>query len=248
MELLVPPSRLHRDRTPPASNLQVVERSEAAWVEPPLEVLAHRGLLAAPRAALVAKRCIDVLGSLVLLVLLLPVLLLIAVFIQVDSAGPVFFLQERVGERGRLFRMAKFRSMYRDADCVRVELAGENEVTGPVFKIRDDPRVTRVGRFLRRWSLDEVPQLWNVLVGQMSLVGPRPPLLQELAGYAPMDHARLLARPGITCIWQVSGRSDVPFETWMQMDRTYLRDWTLRLDLHLLVQTLGAVASRRGAY
>ncbi|MFN2557371.1 MAG: sugar transferase [Nitriliruptorales bacterium] len=194
------------------------------------------------------KRAIDIVGSLLLLILFAPVLLIASLAIISTSPGHVLFVQERLGRDGRPFRMFKFRSMYRDAEARRAELADLNECTGPIFKVRNDPRITPVGRVLRKLSLDEMPQLLNVLRGDMSLVGPRPPLPDEYAVYGPRERGRLAVKPGLTCTWQVSGRSDLDFDTWMEMDLSYIRDWSLWLDVKLLLLTIPAVLSGRGAY
>jgi lipopolysaccharide/colanic/teichoic acid biosynthesis glycosyltransferase len=158
------------------------------------------------------------------------------------------YRQQRVGKDGRLFHMLKFRSMYRDADQRRAELSAANEATGPLFKMRNDPRVTRSGRFLRRTSLDELPQLLNVLRGEMSLVGPRPPLPSEVESYEEWQLGRLRAVPGMTGLWQVSGRSEVSFHDMVRLDLHYIRNWSLSLDLEILWRTLPAVLGHRGAY
>jgi lipopolysaccharide/colanic/teichoic acid biosynthesis glycosyltransferase len=160
----------------------------------------------------------------------------------------VFYGQVRVGKDGRPFRMLKFRSMRRDADGLLAELQQLNEVTGPMFKIRRDPRITRVGGFLRRYSLDELPQLINVVRGEMSLVGPRPPLPGEVERYEDWQLARLRALPGITGLWQVSGRTEVAFDEMVRLDLQYMRNWSLALDVEILVRTIPAVLSTRGAY
>ncbi len=210
--------------------------------------LGPAGLLAVTALQLGLKRATDIVGSLVLLIGLAPVFLLVALLVRVTSPGPIFYPQERLGVGGQPFRLWKFRSMYRDAEQRRAEVAALNEVDGPVFKIRQDPRVTPVGRVLRKLSIDELPQLFNVLLGHMSLVGPRPPLRSEYDQYTPHQRLRLLVKPGLTCIWQVSGRSDVDFDTWVEMDLSYIRDWSIWLDLKLLLLTLPAVLSGRGAY
>ncbi|MDP8924735.1 MAG: exopolysaccharide biosynthesis polyprenyl glycosylphosphotransferase, partial [Chloroflexota bacterium] len=194
------------------------------------------------------KRALDLaLGGLGL-VLLAPLFLLVALAIRLDSPGPVFYRQRRVGKDGHPFWMLKFRSMHRDADRLVAQLADRNEASGPLFKIRHDPRVTRVGRVLRRASLDELPQLVNVLKGEMSLVGPRPGLPSEVERYEDWQHGRLRARPGITGLWQVSGRSEVPFHDMVRLDLHYVRHWSLGLDLEILLRTIPAVLSNRGAY
>ena len=207
------------------------------------------GLLAARTWQLVLKRTIDLVGSALGLLVLSPLLLVAAIAVKVSSHGPVFYVSERVGRDGRPFGMVKFRSMAHGAHDSRATHHHLNiHDSGPVFKIRDDPRVTRVGRFLRRCSIDELPQLWNVLRGDMSLVGPRPPLPEEFLLYGPREQRRLEVKPGITCIWQVSGRSDLDFDTWVDMDLAYIDTWSLRLDARLLGRTVAAVLTGRGAY
>lgn len=195
-----------------------------------------------------AKRAIDFTASAIGLLLLAPLFALVAVAIKLDSRGPVFFRQVRVGERGRPFLILKFRSMGTDAEQRRDSLLAHNEhATGPVFKMTNDPRITRVGRILRKLSIDELPQLWNVLVGEMSLVGPRPPIPAEVAKYDAWQRRRLSVRPGITCLWQVSGRNGIGFEQWMRLDMQYIDHWSLRRDFELLGRTIPAVLSGRGA-
>jgi exopolysaccharide biosynthesis polyprenyl glycosylphosphotransferase len=194
------------------------------------------------------KRAMDlVLVSLGLLAVL-PVFAIIALAIKLDSPGPVFYGQTRVGRNGRHFKMLKFRSMCQDADRHLDSLQNQNEATGPLFKIRNDPRITLVGGFLRRWSLDELPQLINVLHGEMSLVGPRPPITSEVAKYEDWQLGRLRAVPGLTGLWQVSGRSEVPFHDMVRLDLHYIRNWSLALDLEILLRTIPAVLTNRGAY
>jgi len=193
------------------------------------------------------KRAIDVVGSAVGLVLLSPVFLLTALAVKLGSPGPVFYTSRRAGVRGQPFRFFKFRTMYLDAEQRKADLLAHNEVSGPVFKMTNDPRITPVGRVLRKTSIDELPQLWNVLRGDMSLVGPRPPLPEETRFYAPWQRRRLEGKGGLTCIWQVSGRSNVQFEDWVRMDIHYLERRSLWRDLLILVQTFPAVFSCRGA-
>ncbi len=195
------------------------------------------------------KRSLDIVGASVGMMLLSPFLLIVAVAIRLESPGPILFRQERVGRDGELFSMIKFRSMYVDAEARRQALADQNEMSGGVlFKMKNDPRVTRVGRLIRRASVDEMPQFWNVIRGDMSLVGPRPPLPGEVDEYSVSDRQRLLVKPGITCIWQVSGRSDIPFDHQVAMDLDYIHTQSLRSDLRLLFQTIPAVLLGRGAY
>ena len=213
------------------------------------EAPAVGGLLSARPWQLALKRAVDLVGSTLGLLVLLPLLMIAALAVKVSSPGPVFYVSERVGRDGLPFRMMKFRSMAHGAHDSRATHHHLNiHDSGPVFKIRDDPRVTRVGRFLRRCSIDELPQLWNVLRGDMSLVGPRPPLPEEFLLYGARERRRLDVKPGITCIWQVSGRSDLDFETWVDMDLAYIDTWSLRLDARLLGRTVAAVLTGRGAY
>jgi exopolysaccharide biosynthesis polyprenyl glycosylphosphotransferase len=194
------------------------------------------------------KDAFDRLGALALLVVFGPLLLGLALCVRVTSRGPVLFRQVRVGRDGRQFRIFKFRSMYVDAEARLAELRHLNEHDGVLFKIRDDPRVTRVGRWLRRFSLDELPQLLNVALGQMSLVGPRPPLPSEVAAYVDDVRRRLAVKPGMTGLWQVSGRSDLPWEEAVRLDLRYVENWSLSLDLVILLRTMTAVVRSSGAY
>ncbi|MEZ5978669.1 MAG: sugar transferase [Planctomycetota bacterium] len=194
------------------------------------------------------KRALDVLGSAALILVLSPFLLTIAAAVKLSSPGPIFFRQKRAGVGGKPFTFFKFRSMYVDAEARKAALMDRNEADGPVFKMKNDPRVTPIGRVLRRFSLDELPQLWNVLAGDMSLVGPRPPTMDEIPAYARWHRRRLQLKGGLTCHWQVSGRSDVPFEEWMRMDARYSREANLGTDIKLLAKTAKAVISGKGAY
>lgn len=193
------------------------------------------------------KRVGDLLISAAVLVLTLPLIALIALAIRLTSDGAVLFRQTRCGLNGRRFTLYKFRTMVEGAEERREELEALNEMRGPVFKVRDDPRVTRVGRLLRRFSLDELPQLWNVLRGDMSLVGPRPPIPAEVAQYERWQRRRLSMKPGLTCLWQVSGRNQIDFERWMEMDLQYIDSWSPVLDIKILLKTIPAVLSGRGA-
>jgi exopolysaccharide biosynthesis polyprenyl glycosylphosphotransferase len=197
--------------------------------------------------ALFLKRSMDVVGAVAGLLFLSPLFALCAVLIKITSPGPVFFSQERMGLNGRRFFCHKFRTMVVDAEKRLAEVQHLNEVDGPVFKIKRDPRITRVGALLRKTSVDELPQLWNVLVGEMSLVGPRPPIPSEVEKYERWQRRRLSMRPGITCLWQISGRSDLDFDTWMRLDLRYIDNWSLTLDLIILLKTVPAVLSTRGA-
>lgn len=194
------------------------------------------------------KSLADRSAALLGLVVLAPLLLLVALVVRLTSRGPALFTQERVGRGGTRFRMVKFRSMYVDAEERLTELRAQNEGAGPLFKLSEDPRITRVGRWLRRSSMDELPQLLNVLVGQMSLVGPRPALVSEVMQYDPDTRRRLLVAPGITGLWQVHGRSDLPWEESKRLDLRYVENWSLGFDLSILVRTVDVVLRRKGAY
>jgi lipopolysaccharide/colanic/teichoic acid biosynthesis glycosyltransferase len=199
-------------------------------------------------AYIAGKRLFDLAVGLLVFVFVIPIVPLIALMIKLDSPGPVFYRQDRIGRGGRPFRFYKFRSMYREADRRRTELESRNEQEGPVFKIKADPRITPVGQFLRRSSVDEIPQILNVLRGEMSIVGPRPPLPVEVARYQPWHRRRLDVKPGITCLWQIAGRSQIGFDEWMRLDMEYLRTRSLRTDIAIFLKTLPAVMARRGAY
>lgn len=198
--------------------------------------------------SLSAKRALDLAVTLAVLLLLWPVLLILALAVAMTSRGPVFFCQTRVGLNGVPFRMIKFRSMYADAEARRAALVAQSDREGICLKLRHDPRVTPVGRFIRRWSLDELPQLFNVLTGEMSLVGPRPALPEEVAAYPEHAHLRHRVKPGLTGVWQVSGRADVSFDDMIDMDIAYARTAGIRRDLVILFLTIPAVLSGRGAY
>jgi len=200
-----------------------------------------------PAAWLALKRVLDVLGAGVLLLVAAPVIGACALAIKLTSPGPVFFHQTRCSLNGRVFRMPKLRTMVVDAEQRRAELAAHNEMDGPVFKMKRDPRVTPVGRLLRRFSLDELPQLWSVLRGDMSLVGPRPAIPSEVAAYRTTERRRLSMRPGITCLWQVSGRNKIGFDDWVRLDLEYIDTWSLARDLLILLRTLPAVVRGDGA-
>jgi len=194
------------------------------------------------------KRCVDVVGAALALVVLAPVLAVLALIVRTTSRGPVLYRSKRIGRGGRVFTFYKLRSMVKDAHEKREDLNHLNEADGPVFKIARDPRITPIGRFMRSTSLDEVPQFWNVLRGDMSLVGPRPPIPEEVAQYEPWQLRRLDVRPGLTCLWQISGRSRIGFQEWMRLDLEYIRHRSLTLDLKILLRTIPAVLSREGAY
>jgi lipopolysaccharide/colanic/teichoic acid biosynthesis glycosyltransferase len=194
------------------------------------------------------KRLADIVGAALALIVTAPILLVAAIAIVLESRGPVLYRSTRIGRDRKPFTFLKLRSMVNGADRHRHRLNHLNEADGPVFKMSRDPRVTRVGRFLRVTSIDEIPQFWNVLRGEMSLVGPRPPIPEEVAQYEPWQLHRLDVRPGITCLWQISGRSRIGFDEWMRLDLEYIKHQSLGLDLKILLRTMPAVLSREGAY
>jgi len=195
------------------------------------------------------KRIFDIVVAATALVLLSPLLLLVTLLIRLDSKGPVLFYQKRIGRYGVPFYMCKFRSMYSDAEQRKAALMKHNEMkNGVLFKMKNDPRVTRMGRFIRKYSIDEMPQLWNVLKGDMSLVGPRPPLPDEVAQYTRYQYQRLTVTPGITCIWQVSGRSELCFSKQVELDLHYIANQSFSKDMVLLLMTIPAVLKAKGAY
>lgn len=183
------------------------------------------------------KRLMDILLSLFGLIIVSPIMLIVAILIKLESTGPVIFSQRRVGLNGREFNMLKFRSMVQNAEELKEKLKEQNEMSGPMFKMKEDPRVTKVGRVIRKTSIDELPQLINVLKGEMSLVGPRPSLPKEVAKFEPWMLERLNVKPGLTCYWQVSGRNNIDFEDWMKLDIKYVKDRNLGLDIKLIFKT-----------
>jgi exopolysaccharide biosynthesis polyprenyl glycosylphosphotransferase len=195
-----------------------------------------------------AKRLLDIVGTAVVVTVLSPLLLLVALLIKIDSPGPVFFKQERMGKDHKRFMMFKFRSMDTGAHRKQEELAAQNQASGPIFKMKDDPRVTRVGRVIRRLSIDELPQLINVFKGEMSLVGPRPLPIEEAENCTGTADMRHLVQPGITGLWQILGRSDIPFEEMVQLDYLYVTNWTFKGDIKIILRTVMAIARKRGAY
>lgn len=194
------------------------------------------------------KRAMDIAGSLIGIVLASPLMLAAAIAVKRCDGGPAIFAQERVGKDGKHFKMYKFRSMYQDAEARLAELQKYNQVDGPAFKMVNDPRITPVGKFIRKTSIDELPQLWNILKGDMSIVGPRPPLPREVAQYSDWDWGRLAVKPGLTCYWQISGRSDVSFDEWMRLDLKYVEEQGLWTDLKILFRTVAVVLRGDGAY
>ena len=194
------------------------------------------------------KRLIDIVASLVGLILLAPLFLVIAILIAKEDGFPVFFTQERNGLNGKVFKMYKFRSMCKNAPEMHKILLKENELDGPAFKMKEDPRITKIGKFIRKTSIDELPQLLNILKGEMTIVGPRPLPTYETAQCNEYQNQRLLVKPGLTCYWQCSGRSDMPFDEWMELDLKYVKEASLLVDLKILFQTVGVVIKGEGAY
>lgn len=183
------------------------------------------------------KRIVDILCSLFGLLILSPIFLIIGILIKIESKGPIIFSQERIGKDGSVFKMHKFRSMVTNAEELKEKLHNKNEMSGPMFKMKDDPRVTKIGKFIRKTSIDELPQLFNVLKGDMSLVGPRPSLPEEVEEFDNWMMRRLEVKPGLTCYWQVSGRNDIDFEDWMKLDIKYVRERSTLIDIKLIFKT-----------
>ena len=195
------------------------------------------------------KRLIDIVGSGLGMIVLSPLFIAIALAVKLTSKGPVFFCQTRVGRYGRHFKFWKFRSMRTDAEALKAQLQSQNEsADGVIFKMKDDPRITKVGRFIRRASMDELPQLWNVFIGDMSLVGPRPPVSSEVAQYTLEDRKRLDVIPGITCLWQIKGRSEIPFHEQVRLDKEYILAPSVWKDIGILLKTIPAIIGGKGAY
>ncbi|RDY27480.1 sugar transferase [Romboutsia weinsteinii] len=194
------------------------------------------------------KRVLDIVGSFIGLILLSPVLLIVAILIKLeDPKGKVFFAQERNGQYPKTFNMYKFRSMVHNAEELLEQLQGQNEMDGPVFKIKEDPRITKIGKFIRKTSIDELPQLINILKGEMSIVGPRPPIPREVEQYSEYEMQRLLVKPGLTCYWQVGGRNDVGFDEWVELDIKYIEERNLWIDIKLILKTVFVLFGDRTA-
>jgi lipopolysaccharide/colanic/teichoic acid biosynthesis glycosyltransferase len=194
------------------------------------------------------KRFFDIVLSIIGLIFLFVVMLVVSIMIALEDGFPIFFIQERSGENGKVFKMYKFRSMCKNAPELHKELLNSNELDGPAFKMKDDPRVTRVGKFIRRTSIDELPQLVNIIKGEMSIVGPRPLPTYENAELTEYQKQRLLVKPGLTCYWQCSGRNNVKFDEWMEMDLKYIREASLWVDFKIILMTVKAVFKSEGAY
>lgn len=218
---------------------------DSSEVQPLKEYLLHK------KGYLVAKRLIDIIGSIVGVVLTIPFIFVVGIAIKLEAKSlkaKVFFVQERVGKDGKTFKMIKFRSMQEDAEEQLKNLLHKNEVKGAMFKMKNDPRVTRVGKFIRKTSIDELPQFFNVLIGDMSLVGPRPPLMREVVQYSEMDKARLLVKPGITGLWQVTVRNNADFDVMVRLDIEYIKNICLKDDIKILLKTILAVIHPNGAF
>ncbi len=224
------------------------ELQEAVYSKEPAASIVELKMARENRIYHSLKRATDIVVALFLLTLFLPMIPVVTMLIKLDSPGPIFFRQKRVGKNGRIFNFYKFRSMVSGAESGIGALRPLSGVDGPVFKIKDDPRITRVGRFLRRSSLDELPQLLNVIRGEMSIVGPRPNLPSEVSQYLPWQKRRLDVTPGITCFWQIAGRSHIGFQEWMRLDLEYVRKRSYITDLKIMFKTVPAVIARKGAY
>ena len=196
----------------------------------------------------ISKRAIDIIGAGSGLLLLSPVIAIVACAVKFTSKGPIFFSQKRVGKNGKIFEMYKFRSMVVNAEELKEKLAHQNEMSGPMFKMKDDPRVTKIGKFIRKTSIDELPQLWNVLKGDMSLVGPRPSLPKEVKQFENWMYKRLTVKPGLTCYWQVSGRNNIDFEDWMKLDIIYVNERNLWIDIKLIFKTVLVLFGDKNAH
>lgn len=224
------------------------ELQDAIVEQGQIEVLIQDSDLEESPIYVVVKRIIDISVALILLILFLPLIPVVTILIKLDSRGSILYKQRRVGKDGKEFDFFKFRSMVDGAENVIGALKPLCGMDGPIFKLKDDPRITPVGRFLRRSSLDELPQLINVLRGEMSIVGPRPNLPSEVSHYLPWQKKRLDVTPGITCFWQIAGRSHIGFQEWMRLDLEYIRQRSLKTDLTIMLKTIPAVIARKGAY
>ncbi len=221
----------------------------AGWsVAPPLSATYESRVPVKSVRYALAKRSVDFAISFIALVVLSPLFAILALLVKLTSRGPVIFKQTRVGQGGRHFTCYKFRSMCADAELRKDKLIHLNEVSGPVFKIKNDPRLTPIGKWLRKFSLDELPQLYNVLRGDMSIVGPRPPVPREVANYGARELGRLAVKPGLTCLWQINGRSNIPFDRWVELDLLYVDTMSFWRDLAIIVKTVPAVVTGRGAH
>lgn len=232
------------------SEMEYTESIETITIDS-LEVQPLKEYLLHKKGYLVAKRLIDIIGSIVGVVLTIPFIFVVGIAIKLEAKSlkaKVFFVQERVGKDGKLFKMIKFRSMQEDAEEQLKNLLHKNEVKGAMFKMKNDPRVTRVGKFIRKTSIDELPQFFNVLIGDMSLVGPRPPLMREVVQYSEKDKARLLVKPGITGLWQVTVRNNSDFDMMVQLDLKYIKQLSIKNDLKIIFKTVAVMVHPNGAY
>lgn len=223
--------------------MELAEKIDTQLEESPIKIKAST------KSYNLFKRIFDLTFALLLLPFLIPVMALVAILIKIDSRGSVFFNHTRTGENGKLFNCLKFRTMVKNASALRSKLTHLNEMSGPVFKIKADPRTTKLGRFLRQYSIDELPQIFNILKGDMSFVGPRPPLPDEVKEYKPWHKKRLSVKPGLTCFWQISGRNNIKnFDEWVKMDLAYIDTASFIIDLKIILKTVPAVLFRKGAY
>lgn len=230
--------------------MEYTESVDAITIDSP-EVQPLKEHLARKKGYLVVKRLIDIVGSIVGVVLTIPFIFVVGIAIKLESKSlraRVFFVQERVGKDGKTFKMIKFRSMQEDAEGQLKNLLHKNEIKGAMFKMKNDPRVTKVGKFIRKTSIDELPQFFNVLIGDMSLVGPRPPLMREVVQYSEKDKARLLVKPGITGLWQATVRNDSDFDVMVRLDVQYIRKISFKMDMKILFKTISVVFHPNGAY
>ena len=230
--------------------MEYTESVDSITIDSP-EVQPLKEHLARKKGYLVVKRLIDIVGSIVGVVLTIPFIFVVGIAIKLESKSlraKVFFVQERVGKDGKTFKMIKFRSMQEDAEEQLKNLLHKNEIKGAMFKMKNDPRVTKVGKFIRKTSIDELPQFFNVLIGDMSLVGPRPPLMREVVQYSEKDKARLLVKPGITGLWQATVRNDSDFDVMVRLDVQYIREISLMMDMKILFKTISVVFHPNGAY
>ena len=230
--------------------MEYTESVDSITIESP-EVQPLKEHLARKKGYLVVKRLIDIVGSIVGVVLTIPFIFVVGIAIKLESKSlkaKVFFVQERVGKDGKTFKMIKFRSMQEDAEEQLKNLLHKNEIKGAMFKMKNDPRVTKVGKFIRKTSIDELPQFFNVLIGDMSLVGPRPPLMREVVQYSEKDKARLLVKPGITGLWQATVRNDSDFDVMVRLDVQYIREISFKMDMKILFKTISVVFHPNGAY
>lgn len=230
------------------ANQILANQAPASPVDKIITLQPYIGTAHRPGGEVLAKRLVDLILGGAILIAALPIMLALVVAIKANAAGPIFFVQRRVGQGGKIFKLYKFRSMITDADAIKSSLQLFNEKDGPIFKMKSDPRITSVGKFMRRHSLDELPQLFNVIAGDMSLVGPRPPLPEEVLNYESWHLRRLAVKPGLTCTWQISGRSHLTFDEWMKLDIAYIEHWSLGLDLTLIWKTIRVVINADGAY